>query len=211
MKKKLFLLLPISLLLSGCLNVAMNNDHHEGGLFENGSKVDNSFKYEYYTGDSFKETAYTLHSLKMRTDVTTLAINNSDDLLNYMIDEDSILAGATEMKEIARNKKGLRVGDAKANLIGELTLNLNVNFRAVKVHAYPFSITRDTLENSEFLVDTDVALSVNKSKFIKLDSTVTDEEVTLQEASFLLDSQSTTFNLRVGSQRAVITQIDFYC
>lgn len=211
MNRKSFVLLPLLALLTGCISMNFEKTSHEEGLFDNGSKVNGNFSYSYFDGDSINESDYTSHLVTMRTDVSTVAISDKEVFNSYIVDNDSIISDVTLLKEIAKNPNGLRVGDAKNSLRGELTLTLSSPIKAVRISAYPFSQLREGLEDSVMIADTNVGLSVNGSAFIKLDSTLENEQAKLQTCDYVLSTPSEEFKLVVGEQRAVIKNITFYC
>lgn len=208
--KKIISLLPICLLISGCLDVKFDKQSHEPGLFNGSSHIYGERSYGSYTPESFDKTTMPMAEVRAKTDPSTLDFTNNEDVKNYLIDESNFITNVLSFNSLAMNRNGLRIGDAKVDIIGRLNIETSQPVKALEIFAYPFSIYHDTLETSEFVVDQDVRIQANSLGFITLDSTATEETVQLQNCAFKLGEPTNNILIETGPNRAIIQKINFY-
>ena len=208
--KKIIYLFPICLLISGCLDVKFDKQSHEPGLFNGSSQIYGERSYGSYTVESFDKAGMSTYEVRCKTDPSTLDLASAEEIKNYLIDEENFITNISSFNSLAKNRNGLRIGDAKVDILGSLKFETSQNVKAIEVFAYPFSIYHDTLETSEFVVDQDVRVQVNSLGYITLDSTATEETVSLQNCAFKLSEPTNNILIEVGPNRAVIQKIIFY-
>ena len=74
--------------------------------------------------------------MNSKIDITTLGFSDAEAVKNYLIDNEGIITSVSQYSELAMNNKGLRIGDAKKEIRGSLTLTLSRPVSAVEIVAY---------------------------------------------------------------------------
>ena len=210
MNKRSLLIIPICLLLSGCFDIKLTKESHDAGLYSNGTQIYGTFSYGSYSGLSIDKEGKTAVEVNSKIDITTLGFSDAEAVKNYLIDNEGIITSVSQYSELAMNNKGLRIGDAKKEIRGSLTLTLSRPVSAVEIVAYPFSTTHDTLHESELVVDQDVRLDVNSLGFLSVSSELNENEVIATTCGFALNGSTQTIQITCGPNRAVISKLIFY-
>lgn len=212
MNKKLFLLLP-TLLLTSCGMIKFSKDPHEEG-FE-GGPINNTKVVEYYDGDTLDLQGRTSHLISFLPNLENSQpeLKTSDAIKNVMVDNDNVVSGFDNIKNV-NQFHGLKIGHLTESIDGELKINLNINAVAAKLMVRPRAnvVTSGGLE--EITIDTNVAISVNDSKYIKVKNDFTTMEAiedTICNYSLLKDDAGVNeLDLSVVYQRVEIMSITLY-
>lgn len=215
LKKRIPLLLLPLLLLSAC-QINFSADSHDEGTSD-GSELDDT-KIVYYDGygDTLVTEGCTSHTVTMHAEATEQGADitgetMSTDILALMNDPDSLFSSVTAANYVAQGIGGLKVGHVSTSLKGKLVISLSASITMVEIYAKPRSASIYGEEATTESIDTPVALSVNESKYVKLDTAFTAiSEITETKCSYQLSEAASSFTLSVYGQRAIVTKVVLY-
>ena len=188
----------------------LQDESHEQGLFSNDVPVNGNYSYKEYSFESVDLSSLSKKTLKMHTDITSSKLSTNDELKAYISDEFSFVTSYENIKEVSKNVKGLRIGDAKDLLLGELTIKTSSNFKAVEIICEPYSTYVETLESTDLVVDQNVKLGIDNLGFQDVNTLLNDGEVMESYLTFNFAEPTNELNLICGPQRAIIKEINFY-
>lgn len=186
MKKKLFLLLTIpSIILLASCTITFTNDASDLSIYGSTSSSENSLQnIEYFDGDSFEDSVYEHKvTIDCTNEHTTVGAYYSlaEDIfaaMNQDPTEGVIDSFSENTQYVGKGDGGLLIGHNLEKLNGLLSFELksSVPAKAIKVHARPRAheyYDGQYGENKKLSID-QVALSVNGSKYIKLNNDYTE-------------------------------------
>lgn len=212
MKKSLVLLItPVILALTSC-NIDFKENFYSSGLdksMNNGGNGDIS--YEYYSGDDLEIEGLSLARFTFSVSKTESNISKENlapiiscdnASVQYVIDDASYVGTKVDT--------GLFIGLDSKQTDGALTLTLDKAVKAVKIQASRYYYESNSFENNIF-VDSDVAVSVCNSRYIKLTGEVNGEGIPNDtECRYAFAEDKNQITIKVGSQRAFIKEIVCY-
>ena len=219
MKKSLILLLPIAIFLTSCekIVVGYTNGDHSAGLDRSLSGSTNSQpSYEYFSGDTFDDTS---------NQFFTLTFDYSKSYSNIAKEELAPLINSSEAsyfnEAVASSYVGTKeninlfIGADSSYVDGSLTLSFNMLIQNVIITACPYYYESAGFEE-KIVVDSDVAISVNDSRYIRLttpldnEGNLKEEESRFTECRYHLASESNEVTFKVGPKRAFIKSIKLF-
>jgi hypothetical protein len=205
MKFKTLSLLSLSLLLSAC-SFTLNKDVKEPGESDTGI-------IEYFSGDELNTEGLSSIILETKDSASSsyeegYIFEQTSEVLNSFVDTANIVSISESFKNVSQGNEGLQLGNVSTKLSGELTINLSTNVSMVEIYATPRCKEIPVEQGYEMSVDANVAVSLNNSKYIKLDS-VNYETPTICKYK-LADEGTKELSLSVYGQRAIIHKIVAY-
>jgi len=218
MSKKIYFVSLVSLLflLTSC-NIDFSKDEHDEGLSDDETIEDETIEYYEGYGDTLVTDDYTAHTITISSDAAEqgadIATENGSEILALMSDPDGVFSTVTTANYVAEGVGGLKVGHLNSSLDGVLDISFNASFSVsmVEVYAQPRSATIYSESGTVDSIDTPVAISVNDSKYVRLDtdfsSIATIEET---KCSYQLAEAADHLLLDVYGQRAILTKIVVY-
>ena len=219
MKKGLLLIACTSLLLSGCGEVTFGynrDDTHSAGLDHETSYDAGASKpvYQYYEGDSLNNEGLNKANLTFigitdsRTDIRDLTMINS-----YVSIDQEIFVGAEEAYYFSTKSEGFAFLGADSSYVdGKLVLAFNTNIKNVEIVARSYSYLKTAFNENSVLIDHEVALSVNDSKYIKLKDDLDEDHqmAVTTNCSYSLSAPSDHIVIKAARRRAIIEKIILY-
>lgn len=216
MKKKLLLCLLPAFLLTGC-NISFLREEKKEGYEDGYIGVK---KVEYFTDAEVATMAAAVEELKDITvsHVLTFEANTSngqpelktkDDVLAITNDEDEVITNVSKINNV-NQFHGLKVGHASEYSDGSIQFEFNVAIKAISIVARPRANVVSSGPAMTTIIDKNIAMNVNNSKYIKINSDFEKmDDIVDTKLLFTFDSTS-TINLNVVYQRAEIMQITLY-
>lgn len=213
--KKLYLLLPLVLLLSACeINVGFLDESHEPGLDHSVSSQEGGAKsYSYINNTSLDNSGLSEATLTF-SGMTSSTSNIKDFALisSYVSIDQEIFTGVSSANYF-NTKEGIAFLGADSSYVdGQLTLNFNVNIKNIAIKARPYSYIVTPFNEEQLMIDHEVAICVNSKGYIKLDETETEDkqQAVSTTCSFALGEGSNSINIEVGKRRAIIEEIKLF-
>lgn len=224
MKKTLFLLVPIVLLLTACdgssLKVEfLNGVSHEAGFENQGSSFPNaSVPYSYMNNNSYDLNGLTKATLTFKNiTMSDSEITNVEKIKSYIeIDQQGFNFQIEEsVKHFGTKNEGLAfLGNEYNDEYGQITFFTSVMIKNVIVKVQQYSYLKTAFNQNELIIDDDVAVAINESGFIKLDKPVLNEEkdqiTNHTECTFALTEPTDRITIKAGRKRAILQEISFY-
>lgn len=219
MKFKFIPILILTTLLAGCDVIEFTNESHKPGL--EGS-IDSKTKIiTYFDGDNIDKNALTAHELTFiaEEDEAVIDKQNPNKLKDYIVDADNIVANIDRAEEIstfyhfeenANLGNGIKIGYPSDLVDGRLNFSFSVKVRACEVYGYIRYGLLGVEEGNKIVVDENVALSANGSRFIRLPYKDKFEELEQKVCSFNFANEENILELCAYGKRAVITKIVIY-
>lgn len=220
MKKRYLALLPLMFLVSGCdingvkISFADGN-YHSAGLDKSYSMDDyNSISYSYKNNDTLNNEG--LNSVILTFENIDASETNVQDLAkikSYLSLTDQILDSVSNPSYFNTLSSGVVfLGTSTEKVLGEITLNFNVEIKNVEILAKPYYYVDNTFNNNELVVDEDVAISLNDEGYIKINKDIDEENQTVNSStcSYKLQEAKNTINIKVGKRRAILEKITLY-
>ncbi len=203
--KKAFYLFPI-LIITSCSFGNLNLSFVDGGDTNNNpsssERVIETFEGDKYSPDLMDQTIFTAkNDAEKETDSLS-----EEDLSTYFSGEDGIITGFSNISKVGAISGGLKIGSYNENVDGTLTISLSRTYEAILIVAHPRVATISEEIGKRYEVD-NAAISVNDSKYIKLNSTLEDDGETLKSSDCIYALNSDTISIRVAFKRAVIEKI----
>lgn len=210
MKKSLVLLLaPALLVLTSC---EFRQNFYSSGLDKSMSNSGNSaISYEYYSGDDLETEGLSVARFTFSVSKTASNISKEDLVSVISCDNASVEYEIQDAQYVgSKVDTGLFIGLDSTYADGFLTLSLNKSVKSVSVKANRYYYESNSFETSMF-VDSDVAIAVNNSRYIKLTGEKNDSGVPNEtECRYSLGEGTNQITVKVGSQRAFIKEIVCY-
>ena len=221
--KKVLLLLPAMLLLTGCQDITFmfsQNDTHPAGLDQgsgSNSQVPNE-SYSYYPGDSVVDDApgrplntanLTFKDIKdSKTD-----IKDVEEIKSYFNDTNNILTSIENPLFFSTKSDGTAfLGVESTYSQGKMTLNFASPIYHVVVTARAYSYINYSFNEEKLIIDQDVAISANEKGYIKLSNAANEANNASKssECSFAFSTPVNKITFKVGKQRAILEKIAVY-
>ena len=218
MKKSYLLLLPVIFLLSACKEVkyGYTDESHEKGFdFSSATtsqlgKVDS---YSYRKSDTLDNNGLTQANMTF-TNVSKSETNIQDveRIKSFVNIDQDIFDYAYNALYFSTKEAGfVFLGADSTYTDGEITFHFTKEIKNIEIIAKQYNYTKIAFEE-EFIVDNNVAISVNNSGYIKVDGEVDKENQTVASTtcSFHLAEPSSDINIKVGQYRAILEKIVLY-
>ena len=220
MKKRYLALLPLMFLVSGCdingvkISFADGN-YHSAGLDKSYSMDgSNSISYSYKNNDTLNNEGLNSVILTFENiDTSETNIQDVAKIKSYLSLTDQILDSVSNPSYFNTLSSGVVfLGTSTEKVLGEITLNFNVEIKNVEILAKPYYYVDNTFNNNELVVDEDVAISLNDEGYIKINKDIDEENQTVNSStcSYKLQEAKNTINIKVGKRRAILEKITLY-
>lgn len=207
--KKIFLLALASICLTGC-KISFSPDKHDEGFSDGDDR--NPRVIEYFNGDQIVTEGHTKHVISFHDDGegSQKDLTDFDGIKAAMNDADTFVSNVENIKSVGQFHY-LKVGNASENIDGGLKFTFASTISAVEIIAQPrWSIVFSGLAETT-TIDTNVAINVNGSKYVKINSDFTDSDsITPTTAKFNIAEGVNSLDINVVFQRIEILQINLY-
>ena len=222
MKKAVALLLPLTVLLASCqLKIGHTSDQYSAGL-SNGeilSSYNNYVEksYEYFSGDDVETTGSSVAHVTFNVSETISSLdkdvkNKVSNIINC--DLDSLTVNVDETYNVGADEDSglLFIGADSTYVDGYLTLSFTSYIKAAIIEACPYYYDTNAWNEDQFFVDSNVAIAINSSRYVKLSSTRKDNEndIISTECRYNLGNDVNQLKIKVGQRRAFIRRITLY-
>ena len=203
--KRAIYLLPI-ILLTSCSFGNLTLSIVDGGSTNN-NPSSSTRVIEYFDGDKYSPDLMeqTIFIAKSDTETETDSLSE-DELLTYFSGEEGIFTSFSNTSHVGAISGGLKIGSYNENVDGTLTISLSKTYEAVLIVAHPRISTISEETEKRYEVD-EAAISVNDSKYIKLNNALEEDGETLNSSDCIYSLNSNNINIRVALKRAVIEKI----
>lgn len=217
MPKKLHLsyLIPLAFFLSGCA-FSFSRDEHDEGL-EDGEIEEEVIEYYDGYGEVFNPEEYDAHPIDIITDAIEqgpdFTSENQNEILALFQDDEASIASIISAQYVAESVDGLKVGHLNSSINGILDLGLAAPTPPgfVEIYAVPRSVSISSQTGSYDSIDSPVAISLNDSKYVRLDTDFENiASIEETKCSYLLAEGTEHLKIEVYGQRAIITRIVIY-
>ena len=207
--KKLFLLAASAITLTGCTLVFSPDGNLDEGFSDGDDRQPRVV--EYFEGDTIVTEGHTKHTLTFHDDgegnqknVTTF-----DEIKSVMNDADSVVTNVENFANVGQFH-ALKVGHVTESIDGGLKFTFSSTISAVEIVAQPrYTVVYSGLATTT-TIDTNVAVNVNGSKYVRINSNFNDaDSITPTTAKFNV-SNVNTLDINVVFQRIEILQINVY-
>ena len=220
MKKRYLALLPLMFLVSGCdingvkISFADGN-YHSAGLDKSYSMDgNNSISYSYKNNDTLNNEGLNSVILTFENiDASETNVQDVEKIKSYLSLTDQILDSVSNPSYFNTLSSGVVfLGTSTEKVLGEITLNFNVEIKNVEIIAKPYYYVDNTFNNNELVVDEDVAISLNDEGYIKINKDIDEQNQTVNSStcSYKLQEAKNTINIKVGKRRAILEKITLY-
>ena len=210
MKKRILLATIPCLLLSACNLFSFSKEEKDEGFSdgnEHGSRV-----VEYMDNGVLDEWEVLNHKITFLPNETNSKPELKDEaaVKGIMVDGDSVVTSIENIAEVGQFH-GLKVGNLSDAIDGKIKFNFSCTFNSIKIIARPRAAEVATGLSMESVIDKDVAVSVNNSKYIKVKDDFTNiEDITNTELIFKLNESASYIDINVAYTRVEIMEIDLY-
>lgn len=214
MKKSFLLLVPLMALLVGCgeLKLGFTSDSHDAGMAgsNNNSQVLVD-KYTYYSGDEIDiEGKSVVHFTfdKSKTDSDL----KKDDLVSIInVDNETFEYTIDDALNIGRKENiGLFIGADSTYVDGHLTISSSQAVKYVVIKARKYYYSSNSWNEDSVTIDSDVAIAINSSKYIKLTSEKDENGIPKVTECRYNTQEKNQIEIKVGPRRAFIEDIALY-
>lgn len=214
MNKKILKSLPfLACMLTACnFSITTANESHEPGLYAGDSKIDTtSVLREYFTGDTLTgKDLLTEMVIEPKKEDATNVFKEAVEIAEYL-NAPTVVTQINEFKEVAKNANGIRIGDMTAKLDGRLSFTCSQSIKMVSIKAAPYVTMVTGFEETSYQSDQNVAISLNSSKYIKLNVNVNESGVAeTTDCNYILPESTNKLTIDVALQRAIISKITLY-
>lgn len=225
MKKKLILLLaiPSIIVLSSCA-ISFTDDPGEHSIFEPTSSSSPSSSMqdiEYFDGNEFEDSVYAHKvTIDCTNEYATVGsyYSEAEDILIAMNQDgsESIVNSIGEMQYVGRGDGGLLLGHSLERVNGLLSFDLSggVLAKAIKINARPraHEYYESQLGGTKKLRIDEVALSINESKYIKLNNDYTEFSQIEDTVCSVIISETGVSQISISAynMQAIIHTIDIF-
>ena len=214
MKKSLVLLAPLLALLVSCgqFETGLTSERHSAGFDNSTSHFQySSIEYTYYAGDEVDTTNSSVarFSFDSRENYSFISKEQLEPLVTC--DNPNV---EYQIKEVAsagiKADVGFFIGLDSNYVDGSLTIAFGQAVKGVIIRARRYYAFTNAWNEDNVVIDDDVAIAINNSKYIKL----TGEK----DASGIPNTSECRYNaqnhneikIKVGPKRAIIEEIAFY-
>ena len=211
MKKKLLLLSLSAFLLTGCHISFLREEKEEG--FEDDDHGGTTRVIEYYEGDTLELEGHIVHAVNFlaNEENSQPVLSDNESVLAVLEDSTSFISEVTNISNISQFH-GLKIGNLSDSVDGTITFKVNADVYAVEIYARPRSNLVASMEATVPVIDSQVALNVNDSKYIKVNCDFEQiEDITDSKLTYLINSEiKNEITVTAVHERAEIMQIVFY-
>ena len=223
MKNKFLFLLPCVLLTScGLISFSnlpydegFNDGKHHGGnpaVFES---EENRITDQQFAALTEGLTSHTF-SFNENTQNSQPELKTEQEVRSIMVDEDSVVSEISNIKNV-NQFHGLKIGNLNPAVNGTIKFGLSVYCSYVAVMIKPRSTIVYSEELEEHVIDKDLGLSVNGSKYLRINTDFSTIDSIKETPCYFRfknesgdDTSVTSLDLSVVYQRAEITSIIIY-
>lgn len=204
--KKWSILFILPLFLSAC-DLSLSKEDLTPGV---GMDV---FNIEFYQGDNINTDGHEFFTLEpLAADESSFAdghiFASNTEIMSAFNNHEQLVSIGEEFKNVSQSENGIQIGNFSHNLFGEMTINLDSNVTMVEIYAKPRAKEIAVETGYEIQVDQNVAISINESKYIRLDC-VNYEEDTICKYQ-LPEDGTNSISLSVFGERAIVSKIVLY-
>lgn len=218
MKKSFLALIPVVFILSACKEVGIgytNESHDKGFDYTTAStaKPGSVDSYSYRNADTLDNNGLT-QAIMTFANITKSETNVKDveKIRSYININADILESIANPSYFSTKETGdVFLGVESTYVDGEITFHFNKEIKNIEIIAKQYNYTKVSFEET-FVVDTNVAISVNNSGYIKVNGAVDNENQTVASTScaFHLASPSNDITIKAGPYRAILEKIVLY-
>ena len=217
MKKSFVLLLPIIALLTACeFKIDYTSDKYSAGLsHEPNSSYSNYYvekSYEYFSGDRVDTENTNKAELSFNTTENKSSLSKEEVEPLISCDLDSLTVTVTETYNVGEKVDGLFVGADSTYVDGYLTLTFSETVKDVIIKASPYYYITNAWNEDRFGSDSNVAIAINNSRYIKLSEIKEENEnkIVTTECRYNMEENTKSIQIKVGQRRAFIEKITLY-
>ena len=217
MKKVAYLFPAVLLMITSCdvLRVGYTGEQHSAGIANSGSASQQTYteSYSYFSGDSITTEGKKVANITFRAEdgLSDISIDKVNELISC--DVDGLFAGTVDTFNVGtREDAWLFIGTSSSYSDGFLTLGFNSAIKDVLIEATPYYYEDNSWNNEELVIDQNVCVAVNTSRYIKLSSLTNQEntEVNTTECRFHFEESQNQIKIKAGGQKAFIKKITLY-
>lgn len=218
MKKSFLLLIPVVFVLSACKEVGIgftNESHDKGWDYTTMStaKPGSVDSYSYRNPDTLDNNGLT-QAIMTFGNITKSETNVQDveKIRSYININSDILESIVNPLYFSTKETGdVFLGVESTYVNGEITFHFNKEIKNIEIIAKQYNYTKVSFEET-FVVDENVAISVNDSGYIKVNGEVNQENQTVASTtcSFHLATPSNDITIKAGPYRAILEKITLY-
>ena len=218
MKKSFLLLIPVIFVLSACKEVGIGytQESHEKGwdyTITSTAKPGSVDSYSYRKNDTLDNNGLTQVNMTFANiDKSETNVQDVEKIKSYINIDQDILESINNPIYFSTKETGFAFLGADSTYVdGEITFHFNKEIKNIEIIAKQYNYTKVSFEET-FVVDENVAISVNNSGYIKVDGAVDKENQTVASTtcSFHLSSPSNDITIKAGPYRAFLEKIVLY-
>lgn len=214
MKKTFLLLLPLTALLVSCgeLKVTHTDSVHSAGIEGSYSHTNSAIEYAYYSGDDVDASNENVSRLTFSVSESKSNIKPEDVAPLINCDDPTLVYEVKDASNVGTKEGvGLFVGADSTYVDGYLTISFDKAATAVVIKARRYYYETISFNESEIVIDSDVAVAINNSKYIKLTGQKNDSGIPNEhECRYRLTENASQLQIKVGPRRAFIEEIALY-
>lgn len=216
MKKSLLLFAPLLICFASCGKVTFGytNTQHSAGFDNSTSQKQNTTSYIYFPGDVIDTNSTSAAHLTF--DSTNSGSNMAKEDISNLVtcDVPDFFYEVSDASWVGVKKDtALFIGTDSSYLDGYLTLSFNTAIKYVALYACPYYTGEIIGFTDRVEHDENVGVAVNNSAYINLTYTYNEDSqtVTKRECRYQVSGTNVTeITIKVGPQRALITEIILY-
>lgn len=217
MNKKLLITTLLPLMLLTACQISVSNDEHEEGFDDGDQPVEEVIEYYTGYGDTLVTDNYTAHTFNINNTAmeqgADIPSTDGSSIIALFNDTDSCMSSVTTADYVALGVGGLKIGHLNTSIKGILDIAFidTFSFTLAEVYCQPRSAIISGESGTTESIDSPVALSVNDSKYVKVDSAFDDiASMTETKCSYQLSAASAHLKLKVLGQRLIVTKVVLY-
>ena len=214
MKKSFLLLLPLCALLASCgeLAIGYDSEEHSAGIPGSSNQNNSAIEYTYFSGDDVDTSNTNVARFSFASTQSKSSISVDDVTSIISCDDPTLIYEVKETYNVGTKEDiGLFVGADSTYVDGYLTISFDKAASGVVIKARRYYYETTSFNQSEIVIDSDVAVAVNNSKYIKLSSRKDDSGIPdVYECRYNLTENSSQLQIKVGPRRAFIEEIALY-
>ena len=218
MKNYRLLVIPMIFMLAGCQQVDFGYtqaSHDKGWEYSSdmASQPKTADSYSYRQNDTLDNSGLTTANLTF-VGITTSETNVQDieKIKSFINIDKEILENIENPLYFSTKQDGFAFLGADSSYVdGEITLIFTQDIKNIEITAKPYNYVKSSFEET-FIVDENIALSVNDSGYIKLERNINEETQTVDSStcSFHLATPSKSIRIKAGPDRAILEKIVLY-
>jgi len=219
MKNYRLLLIPIVFLVTACQQVdfGYTDEQHSKGWDhsnETSSQLGRVESYSYRKDDTLDNNGLTQANITFK-DITQSETNVQDveKIKSYVNIDRDIFDHVENPLYFSTKAEGFAFLGADSTYVdGEITFHFNQEIKNIEITARQYNYVKTSFNEDQFVVDENVALSVNDLGYIKVNGEKNEETQTVASTtcSFHLATPSTSINIKAGPYRAILEKITLY-